>query len=84
MKILLLIILILVGISIERYALGYVAKIWPTQGKWGINANPVNCPTCGTPAPTTRKPANRKQALWGGWTCAQCGTEFDKYGRAES
>jgi hypothetical protein len=28
-----------------------------------------------------RKPKNRRQALWGGWTCEACGLEYDKWGR---
>ncbi len=39
------------------------------------------CPECGEPFPRVRKPANRRQALWGGWTCAHCGCEVDRRGR---
>jgi hypothetical protein len=39
------------------------------------------CPACGEPVPRFRKPANRRQALWGGWTCARCGCEVDRRGR---
>jgi hypothetical protein len=39
------------------------------------------CPDCGDPLPKTRKPANRKQMLWGGWTCPKCGCEVDRKGR---
>ena len=39
------------------------------------------CPACGEPCPRFRKPTNRKQALWGGWTCAKCGCEVDRRGR---
>jgi hypothetical protein len=39
------------------------------------------CPDCGEPCPRFRKPANRRQALWGGWTCAKCGCEVDRRGR---
>ncbi len=39
---------------------------------------PKKCPKCGTPVPKTRKPANRRQLLWGGWTCAECGCEIDR------
>jgi len=42
---------------------------------------PKACPECGTPAPTVRKPANRRQLLWGGWTCPKCGRELDRRGR---
>ncbi|MFO0969531.1 MAG: hypothetical protein U0793_28570 [Gemmataceae bacterium] len=42
---------------------------------------PRKCPDCGEPFPRFRKPANRRQALWGGATCAKCGCEVDRRGR---
>ena len=39
------------------------------------------CPRCTTELPQTRKPASLKQALWGGWTCPDCGCEVDRLGR---
>jgi hypothetical protein len=45
---------------------------------------PKACPECGTEAPKIRKPANRRQMLWGGlggWTCPECGCELDWRGR---
>ncbi len=50
------------------------------RGRWGINLRPAHCPECGEPAPVVRRPKNRRQALWGGWTCEECGTEYDKWG----
>lgn len=52
-----------------------------TKGRWGINLDTVACPRCRTPAPLARRPASRRQALWGGWTCEKCGAEIDKWGR---
>lgn len=43
-------------------------------------ANP-NCPTCGTAQPAVRAPTSFRQMLFGGWTCAKCGTEIDRHGR---
>ena len=66
-------------------ALGLALMIRDTirrRGKWGINLKPAVCTECGTPAPVIRKPKNRQQALWGGWTCSKCGCELDKWGRA--
>lgn len=40
-----------------------------------------DCPECGAPMPKVRTPANRRQMLWGGWTCPGCGTELDRRGR---
>ncbi len=39
------------------------------------------CPDCGQLFPRFRKPANRGQALWGGYTCVKCGCEVDRKGR---
>jgi len=49
-------------------------------GKWGISFRGRLCPTCGTPLPLIRRPANERQRLWGGGTCKKCGTEVDKWG----
>jgi len=51
------------------------------SGRWGINPGPAKCPACGTTAPTFRKPKNFQQAMWGGWTCASCGLELDKWAK---
>lgn len=40
------------------------------------------CPSCGTLQPAIRKPTSLRQWVWGGWTCAACGTEIDRHGRA--
>lgn len=50
------------------------------SSKWGVNLKKVKCPECGEVQPRVRKPKNLRQALWGGWTCANCDTEMDKYG----
>jgi DNA-directed RNA polymerase subunit RPC12/RpoP len=51
------------------------------KNRWGINLEPVNCPSCGSPMPRVRQPKSQTQALWGGWNCAKCGREIDKWGR---
>src|SRR5437867_873440 len=51
------------------------------RGMWGVNFRPGECVKCGEPAPLFRKPANFRQAMWGGWTCKYCGFELDKWGR---
>jgi predicted RNA-binding Zn-ribbon protein involved in translation (DUF1610 family) len=50
------------------------------QGIWGINFKESKCPNCGQSLPFFRKPANRRQALYGGSTCQHCGIESDKWG----
>jgi DNA-directed RNA polymerase subunit RPC12/RpoP len=57
-----------------------VLKFWPKKGKMGINLKEVSCPNCKKVVSKIRKPTNRRQVLWGGWTCVECGTEMDKYG----
>ncbi len=47
----------------------------------GINLGRVYCPKCGQKQPIVRKPKNERQALYGGNTCKNCGTEMDKYGQ---
>ena len=50
------------------------------KGKMGVNLATVQCPRCGAEQPRVRKPANARQAMWGGSTCSQCGLEMDKWG----
>ena len=50
-------------------------------GTLAVNPNPVACPKCGEPMPRVRKPTSLRQALMGGWTCARCGTEMDRWGQ---
>jgi hypothetical protein len=51
------------------------------RGNWGLNFKVPDCEQCGTRMPAVRVPANGRQALWGGWTCPECGLELDKWGR---
>jgi hypothetical protein len=48
---------------------------------WGINLHRVSCPTCGSALPILRIPASAEEARMGGWTCRQCRTRVDKWGR---
>lgn len=53
------------------------------RNRMGVNLSANNaCPRCATPVPMVRTPKNLRQALWGGWTCAKCGCEMDKWARA--
>jgi transposase-like protein len=40
-----------------------------------------SCPKCATPLPWFRLPQNRRQAMYGGWTCPNCGREINREGR---
>lgn len=46
----------------------------------GVNTEKVKCPKCGQEQPKIRIPKGIKEALWGGWTCENCGCKMDKYG----
>ena len=66
--------------SIVAMSWPIIVSIFRREGVWGINAWRTKCPECGHPFPIIRWPANERQALWGGGTCARCGTEADKWG----
>jgi hypothetical protein len=80
-----LIVLPLIGLMVLALGGGLVLIVRDTvrrRGNWGVNTKPVFCPQCGESAPVVRAPKNWQQALWGGCTCARCGLEYDKWGRA--
>lgn len=52
-----------------------------TKSKMGINLDPSKCSRCQTSMPSVRVPKSFRQAMWGGWTCPNCGCEIDKWGR---
>ena len=66
-----------VGLAIVGHYL--VKRDTLRKGRWGINPTPA-CRQCDVPAPPFRMPNSLKQTLWGGWTCAECGYELDKWG----
>lgn len=84
-ELLVVIIGIALGVAFFGFlAIGMVLVIRDTirqRGNWGINFKQAICTQCDTPMPMVRKPANWRQALWGGGTCAECGFELDKWGR---
>jgi hypothetical protein len=73
---------VVMGLGLVTGAVLVIRDTVRKRGRWGINVRSVRCPKCGEPAPAIRSPRNRRQALWGGCTCEQCGTEYDKWGRA--
>ena len=56
-----------------------IVLVWAASIRNKINAR-GGCPECGTPLPGFRRPTSLKQAIWGGWTCSDCGTEMDRNG----
>ncbi len=74
---------IVVGLIAAHFITTFLFKrFWPKSGKWAFPDKIHPCPTCGTMPSPFRKPANRRQVLWGGATCEKCGTEFDKFGKS--
>ena len=49
-------------------------------GRMSVNFDEVRCPSCQVTLPRLRRPANGRQALWGGWSCPDCGCEVNKMG----
>ncbi len=45
---------------------------------------PAKCEKCGAEQPKFRKPANASQAMWGGYTCAGCGSELNARGKLKT
>jgi hypothetical protein len=39
------------------------------------------CPHCAAELPAYRRPTSLQQALWGGWTCPNCGCDIDRRGQ---
>jgi len=74
MNVIFIVVASLVFLGILLVAIGTV-----TKNRWGMNLESVNCPACGSPLPQVRQPKSFRQALWGGWTCAKCGCEMDKW-----
>ena len=67
------------------------------SGKWGINLNSVwdmvrgkglrrkvICPSCGREQAPRRLSLKLAGFLWGGWTCPDCGTAMDQWGKAKT
>lgn len=42
------------------------------------------CSICSELIPVVRFPQSFRQAVWGGWTCSGCGTEFNRFGQVIS
>ncbi len=61
----------------------YKIVVDSVKGKsdWGVDLSLPNCPKCGMKVPAIRKPTSTRQAMWGGWTCSNCGCEIDKWGK---
>ena len=48
---------------------------------WTIDLAGPACPDCGRRPPVLRVPDSLRQALWGGWTCEECGCVMDRVGK---
>lgn len=62
------------------FSICYANKIQIGKGKrMGLNFKKTACTKCGAALPRFRRPANLRQILWGGWSCHECGSEYDKW-----
>jgi hypothetical protein len=76
MNVIFIVVASLVFLGILLVAIGTV-----TKNRWGMNLESVNCSACDSPLRQVRQTKSFRQALCGGWTCAKCGCEMDKWGR---
>lgn len=72
--------ILLIWIVITIYA-SYFGKKDSWISKLGMSLGNKVCPKCATKLPMVRKPKNKDQAMFGGWTCKNFGIEIDKYGK---
>ena len=63
------------------FGFGFVVLL-ARNGRGGFSLRKVHCPQCSRPQPNVRVPRSFRQAFWGGFTCAACGTEMDREGKA--
>jgi hypothetical protein len=75
------IIALLVLVSALLIGLVLIAHGSIAKNDWGVNPDPVSCPKCNAQLSYIRQPKSFRQALWGGYTCANCNCEIDKWGR---
>lgn len=59
----------------------WLISLTKRRDDYGLNLKMVRCAKCGQPLPRVRQPASWRQAMYGGSTCRNCGTEVDKWGR---
>jgi len=66
--------------TVVIFAILFITRARILKGsRFGINFSNTACPNCGTDLPRIRTPKNMNQLLWGGWTCARCNNEYDKW-----
>jgi hypothetical protein len=70
---------IVLGVAI--FSLAKLARGTQQKNDWGINLGAPKCAQCKAALPQVRTPTSMRQAMWGGWTCGNCGAELDKWGR---
>ncbi|MBX3143007.1 MAG: hypothetical protein KF813_04565 [Trueperaceae bacterium] len=72
---------VIVGISTLISLVFWIYQLTQRKDDEGLNLNATRCPKCDKPLPRVRRPASWQQAMHGGSTCRNCGTEVDKWGR---
>jgi predicted Zn-ribbon and HTH transcriptional regulator len=68
------------GDALSNAAVGGVAAAVVLLGI-AMMMKPPKCEKCGTVQPKFHRPTTTQQAMWGGYTCANCGSELDRKGR---
>lgn len=58
-----------------------IVRATRSKGEMGINLKRVICCQCGADVPAIRKPKDKEEFMWGGWTCGNCGQQMDKWGK---
>jgi ribosomal protein S27E len=78
-----LLIVIFLVVVVPNVAALFIRRQIRAKGKFGLGPLKIVCPNCRSPQPFFREPNSFKQMMFGGYTCEACGTEIDKYGRAQ-
>ena len=76
-----LLLLLIFGVSVAALSLKLIFDFAKGKSRYlALNTEGLACPRCEQSLPLARRPADLRQAFWGGWTCSECGAEIDRYG----
>ena len=73
---------ILLILSTLIFLYTFFKKANEEKSDWGIHlSSKITCPNCNKKMPLLRRPKNEYQRLFGGWTCDNCETMMNKWGK---